>query len=112
MKIVDKFNKAAGSNRRHLLPGLDGRSRKSRRFRDLVTSLSEGISPFESLSEEHAALVRQTALLMMAAESTQSAAISGEAVDVGTMLETTATLERLLKELRTLREQANLPLPC
>lgn len=102
MRNVDKFNRAAGSNRRHLLPGLDGRSRKSRRFRDLVISLCEGIGPYESLSEEHAALVRQTALLMMAAESAQSAAISGDALDIGALLETTATIERLLSKIKEL----------
>lgn len=105
MKFVGKTNKAAASNRKHLLPGTDGRSRRGRRFRDLVASLSADIGPFEGLPEEAAILVKQAATMLLAAESYQAQAVSGQDVDMGALLEVNCALERLLKELRELRER-------
>jgi hypothetical protein len=102
MKAADKFNRSKIANRSKLLPGLDGRSKRARRFRDLVDSFSEPLGNFEQLPEEVAALVRMAAFSILAVEAQQASGVAGEPLDLAELHTLTETLERQLNTLMEL----------
>ncbi|MEX2167420.1 MAG: hypothetical protein WD852_10455 [Methyloceanibacter sp.] len=64
-------------SRNPAIPGLDGRTRESRRFRDLVISLAHELGHEPSTGE--LGLIRQASLSIVLAEALQVKALRGEA---------------------------------
>jgi hypothetical protein len=63
------------------LVGIDGRSARGRRFRDLMRSFAEEVGGLDSISEAQRALCSQAAVLTVQVESMQARVIAGEVVD-------------------------------
>lgn len=92
--------RSAATNARSFLAGIDGRSTRARRFRDLMSSFAAGLGGIDALSESELALVRQAASVTMRAEELQSAIARGEAVDPDELIRLSNTSRRLLSGLK------------
>lgn len=82
------------------MPGIDGRSAASRRFRDLIYSISSDLGGFDGLAEADRALVRQAACLTIEAERMQVASTRGDAIDHDSLVRLSNTLRRIQAGLR------------
>ena len=80
-------------------PGIDGRTRDARRFRDLVASFSEGLGGDGALNEADRALVRNAAALAVKAEAMQAAIVKGENVDLEALTRLSNCVSRTLGQL-------------
>lgn len=94
------------TNGKRLLEETDGRSKRSRRFHDLVASFSKelGASP----DAFQLALIKQAASLVIQSETMQSALVRGEPVDAEELTRVSNLVGRTLKGLLHKR-QANKP---
>lgn len=97
--------RAAVSNGRHLLPGIDGRSAPARRYRDLVTDLAGDLGGAEALSAAEAAMVRQAAALIVRGELIQARIVNGETVDDEEATRVANAAARILNALRVKRRK-------
>ncbi|ULO23143.1 hypothetical protein [Methylocystis sp. SB2] len=88
------------TNRLTVLAGVDGRSARGRRFKDLCIALSAPFGSFEGLSEEEAILVRHAVTMTIAAEEMQLAVANGEMVDNDGLIRTTNALARIMNALK------------
>jgi hypothetical protein len=92
--------RAAISNGKHMLPGIDGRSAAARRYRDLVADLADDLGGIASLSAADLALVRQAAACTMQAEQLQAAIVNGKPVDSNLLVRVSNTLARTMAALQ------------
>jgi hypothetical protein len=76
----------------------DGRSQYAKRFRRLVQSFAEELGGVPS--QEDAALIRQTAHLVLTGEQMQAASINGEAVDLDGLIRINSETRRNLGTLK------------
>jgi hypothetical protein len=67
------------ANRPATLPGLDGRSAEARRFREMVTALTDQLGG--ALGEAETLQVRAAASLQLHAEDLSARSLRGEAID-------------------------------
>jgi hypothetical protein len=81
-----------------LLEGIDGRSAKARRYRDLVGELVSEHGG--ALSTPERALIRQAAALMLRAEELQAAIVRGEPVDEDKLIRLSSEARRVLSRLK------------
>jgi translation initiation factor 1 (eIF-1/SUI1) len=82
-----------------MIAGVDGRSAKARRYRDLCQSFADDCGGAASLNEAQRALVRQAATLTIQGELLQGAMIRGEPVDVEQQTRVANSLSRSLSRL-------------
>jgi hypothetical protein len=86
----------------------DGRSQYARRFRKLVESF---VAELGDPSAEDAALIRQTAHLVLTGELLQAAAINGEPIDVDAVVRINSETRRNLGMLKAKAAKAKPPAP-
>lgn len=94
-----KRARAAVSNHKDLLPGLDGRSASARRFRDLVLSYISDSGGIENCSEVRLGLIRRLASTTVAAELLEARMVNGESVDLNKLCTLASTTVRLATRL-------------
>jgi hypothetical protein len=73
--------RSALSNDPLRLAGIDGRSARGRRFRDLMRSYAEEVGGLDVISEPQRALCSQAAVLTVQVEALQARVIAGDVVD-------------------------------
>jgi hypothetical protein len=88
------------TNGSQLLPGADGRSAASRRYKELVATFSAEICRDAPLSGADLTLVRQAAALTVRSEELQAAVLRGETADDEQFTRLTNALTRTLNALR------------
>jgi hypothetical protein len=85
------------TNGSDVLPGIDGRTRIGRRFRDILDEL---VVEFDIAgSESDMRLAREATHLSVWLEGEAARTARGESVDIGAVTTTTNTLRRLLSDL-------------
>lgn len=89
-----------------MVRGVDGRSADSRRYKDIVISLSEDIGGAAGLTEAQRALVAQAATMMVQSERLQGAMLRGEPVDIEQQTRVANSLARTLSRLGVRRREA------
>jgi|SRR5579871_4330480 len=94
---ISSTNRSRVTNGSQLLIGVDGRSPRARRFRDLVRAYE---AEFEVTTELDRGLIRQAALLTLKSEQLQAAVVNGEAVDTEILTNLSGQIRRLLGDLR------------
>lgn len=96
--------RAAISNGKGMLPGIDGRSAAARRYRDLVADLAADLGGEAALTSAELALVRQAAATTMRAEQLQAAIVRGETVTSDDLVRLSNASARILGALRSKRQ--------
>lgn len=89
------------SNRRKLLDGVDGRSVKARRFRDLVADFAADLGGADVLTVADWSLIRQAAIVTVEAETMQAALLNDQAIDRNDLVRLTNASARILGVLRS-----------
>jgi hypothetical protein len=84
------------SNGSAVLPGVDGRSREARRYRDLLDSF---VIEHNAMAEAELCLARRAAGLSVWLEQQEALAAKGKAIDIGAVTTATNSLRRLLDDL-------------
>jgi hypothetical protein len=82
-----------------LLRGVDGRSARMRRFRDLCELLAADASGAGELTFAGQESIKQAAALLLEAEAFQTAIVNGDPIDHEQLTRVTNSLVRLLKIL-------------
>jgi hypothetical protein len=90
-----------------LLPGIDGRGRLARRFRDVTEALTRELRTGEALSTAQTALIRQAALIIVQTEEMQLAAARGDAIDPDDVVRLSAIALRILSKLERSRRKTD-----
>jgi hypothetical protein len=85
------------SNRPGRLPGVDGRSERARRFKDLTSGLKRDIGRAPSAAEE--SLIDQAAALMIQREVMTTASALGEPIDTKELVRISGAVGRTLTAL-------------
>src|SRR5262245_8344155 len=93
------------TNGKELLPGVDGRSKWARRFRDLVELYTEDLGGSDELSEGKKGLIRRVATLAVQLERMESNFAEADGDVIGDQLE---LYSRLSKSERLLRKELGL----
>ena len=91
------------TNGSEMLPGIDGRSDRARRYRDLAVAFADELGGEAALSEPDKAAVRLAAALTVHSEDLQAKIVRGEAVDEEQLTRITNTVGRALAGLRKKR---------
>lgn len=99
--IVDTSsrNRSAISNGSWLLDGVDNRSARGRRYRDLCMSFADDLGGADSLTEPQRALIRQLASVTVESEKLQSSIVRGDDIDHVALVRLTNLSARLVKQL-------------
>lgn len=84
------------TNGSDVLPGIDGRTRIGRRFRDILDEL---VVEFDIAGESSMRLAREATHLSVWLEGEAARTARGESVDIGAVTTTTNSLRRLLSDL-------------
>jgi hypothetical protein len=84
-------------------PGVDGRSRRARRYYDLIADLARELGG--GLSTAEMSVVRQAAALTVKSEQLQAAIVKGEPINTDDAVRLANASARLLGALRTKRRQ-------
>lgn len=84
------------------LEGVDARSRRGRRFRDILDDL---ISEHGCVSESDIARCRAAATMMLAVEDMAAQAVNGEPVDPALTARCATRVNRILNDLRAIQRQ-------
>ena len=92
--------RSAVTNGTRLLDGVDGRSARARRFRDLVLSYSAEIEGADALTEVERMMVRQAATVTIQCEALQARIVNGEVVDHDELIRLSNTANRIMAGLR------------
>jgi hypothetical protein len=90
---------SAVTNGNRLLPGIDGRSKSARRYRDLIRAYAGDLGGEANLTEIQRSAVRQAAALTVQSESMQAQIIRGEMVDADQLVRVSNLLARMLKSM-------------
>ena len=91
--------RAAVSNHKDLLPGLDGRSASARRFRDLVHRFVSDMGGLDRCSEIKLGLLRRLAAATVQAELLEARMVKGEQVDIEQFCTLASTTVRIATRL-------------
>jgi hypothetical protein len=91
------MHRSAISNRLGRLPGVDGRSERARRFRDLAAGLKRDIG--RALNGAEASLVDQAAGLTLTREAMISLVARGERIDSRELVRLSSAISRTLDAL-------------
>jgi hypothetical protein len=83
------------TNHRDLLPGIDGRSQKGRRYRDILLALVADQGGLDRLSEARVSLSRRFSALSVMAEAIEADLINGAQIDIAEFATIASTLVRL-----------------
>jgi hypothetical protein len=97
MKARPSNTRSAISNMPHVLDGLDGRSAKARRFRDLLHSIAANFGGVEALTMAELSQARQAAALMHRSDQLQVAVVQGGDANELTLL--SDQVRRILADL-------------
>jgi hypothetical protein len=92
-------NRSAVTNGKRLLAGIDGRSARGRRLRDVMSQLTEELGGAAAVTVTRAMLVKQAAALTLVVEDTQTRIVKGETVDPLELTRLTGSLTRVLSKL-------------
>ena len=82
------------------LRGVDGRTKRAKRLREIVAEISEPLGGYANLPEVTRVTVRNAAALILNSESMQERIARGEAIDGDVLVRTVATATRLLNALK------------
>ncbi len=99
-----KTHCSAVTNRTVVCRATDGRSHRSRRFKDILFALSEPLGGYAALPEDALSLVRMAAAISIQCEDLQSATVAGEDVDPDTYVRLANSLTRILSALKDFRK--------
>jgi hypothetical protein len=91
--------RAAVSNHKDLLPGLDGRSASARRFRDLVHRFVSDMGGLDRCSEIKLGLLRRLAAATVQAELLEARMVKGEQVNIEQLCTLASTTVRIATRL-------------
>jgi hypothetical protein len=83
------------TNHTDLLPGIDGRSQKGRRYRDVLSALVSDAGGFDRISEARIQLCRRFAALAVTAEAIEADMVNGTPLDIAAFSTLSSTLVRL-----------------
>jgi hypothetical protein len=90
----------SNGTRQHERGTTDGRSRRSRRFRDLCISFAASLGGERALSEGDRALVRTAATLVLKSEGIQAAAVNGGDINAEELTRIANAVARLMATLK------------
>jgi hypothetical protein len=97
-------NRSAIVNGTRLLPrGLDARSARGRRWKEVHRSLVEATGGEDSLTESRRALIRRCASLVVLGEDLDARIVAGDVVDPLEVVRVSGQLSRTLRELGLLK---------
>jgi hypothetical protein len=91
--------RARASNRGHLMPNVDGRSAKARRYRDILNGYLDQFAG-AVLSEGDYVQIKQAATMSLLAEGLSARAVSGEVIDSAELARLCSTAQSLLADVR------------
>jgi hypothetical protein len=91
--------RSAVSNGTNVLPGVDGRSVASRRYRDIVAALATDQGGSERLSEARLQLIRRFAAAAVLAEGLEAKLVGGEDIDIAEHALLCSTLVRVAQRI-------------
>ena len=91
--------RAAVSNHKDLLPGLDGRSASARQFRDLVHRFVSDMGGLDRCSEIKLGLLRRLAAATVQAELLEARMVKGEQVNIEQLCTLASTTVRIATRL-------------
>jgi hypothetical protein len=80
--MADKRSLSKQTNRKALLPGLDGRSAGARRFRDLVGQISTDLGGIDTITESRLQLVKRFCAACVLSEQLESRLAAGAVIDI------------------------------
>ncbi len=87
------------TNRTILLPNIDGRSWRARRYKDIEASLIADQGGIEKVSEVRLQLIRRFAATTVLVEELESALARGEEIDRAEHAQHSSTLVRLCRQI-------------
>jgi hypothetical protein len=87
------------TNHRDLLPDIDGRSQKGRRYRDVLTALVSDAGGFDRISESRVQLCRRFAALAVTAEGIEADLVNGGQIDIAAFSTLSSTMVRLASRI-------------
>ena len=87
------------ANTRRLLDGVDARTARGRRFKDLALSIAAEAGGAARLSPQRVSLVRCAAMMLAQSEALLTQAISGERVDPDLLVRLNAAASNALDRL-------------
>ena len=95
--------RASTSNGRRFLHGIDGRTYRARRFRDIALIL---LSTFADPTPSQRTIARSAASLQIALEDMHAQQARGEVVPAADLVKTTGALRRCLRDLALASEDS------
>jgi hypothetical protein len=98
-------NRSQVTNGKRLLAGIDGRSSRGRRLRDVMHQLTADLGGPDAVTVTQGMLIKQAAALTLVVEDMQARVVNGEAVDPTDLTRLTGSLTRVLSKLG-IREKA------
>jgi len=87
------------SNGNDVLPGIDGRARISRRYRDICAAIASDQGGAAYMSEARMQLIRRFAASAVLAEQMESRLANGETIDINEHATLSSTLVRLAQRI-------------
>jgi hypothetical protein len=95
------------TNHNALLPGVDGRSKAARRFRDIVAALVADQGGLDRCSEARLQLIRRFAAAAVMSEQMETRIAAGESIDVGEYSQLSSTMVRCASRIGIDRRARN-----
>lgn len=100
--------KSRVSNGSDVLPGVDGRSRVARRYRDISAAIAVDQGGAHHISETKHQLIRRFAAAAVLAEAMEAQLANGEPIDIGEHALLTSTLVRIAQRIGIDRRAKNI----